>query len=130
MQEQTSLRVLIVDDERAIADTLAVIIAGRGHVVRTAYDGTQAAAMAEELKPHACISDVMMPGMDGIELTMWLAEHQPQCRVLLISGKSLDADFTERLALYRHSATILHKPILPAKIFSFLATCDAESVSA
>lgn len=120
MPDSTYLRVLIVDDERVVADTLAVIVGGRGHTARAAYDGASAAAIADEFEPHAVICDVIMPGMDGIELANWLEDHHPQCRILLISGQVSTVLF-ERAALQGRGRTVLPKPVYPSEIFKFLA---------
>lgn len=64
-----------------IADTLAFILEASGHRARKACGGTAATVIATAFRPHAVISDVMMPGMDGFELAEWLEEHQPACWV-------------------------------------------------
>jgi DNA-binding response OmpR family regulator len=73
-----SLRVLVVDDERNIADTLAPIHQTRGHRVRTAYSGDAAVLIALNFQPNAVVSDVVMPGMSGLDLADWFAEHCPE----------------------------------------------------
>jgi len=59
-------RVLVVDDERLIADTLAEILSDEGFEVVAVYGGIQAVQQASQLCPHAVIADVMMPGMNGV----------------------------------------------------------------
>jgi CheY-like chemotaxis protein len=86
MKHLNALRVLVVDDERLVADTLVMIAKFAGHTARAAYSGEEAAQIADEFMPQVCVSDVMMPGMIGIELADWLEEHHPDCRLLLISG--------------------------------------------
>src|ERR1700679_2821261 len=58
--------VLVVDDEKVIADTLSIILSKSGFSTMTAYDGVAALQLAKDLKPDLVISDVMMPGMTGI----------------------------------------------------------------
>src|SRR5439155_430831 len=55
------LRVLVVDDEPAVADTLALTLGRRGYDVRTAYDGWVALWAAEEFRPDAVLLDLAMP---------------------------------------------------------------------
>jgi DNA-binding NtrC family response regulator len=80
------VRVLVVDDERVIADTLTTILSARGYRARAAYDAEQAIALAAEFLPQALVVDVLMPGMDGHELSGHFARHHPACKVLLMSG--------------------------------------------
>lgn len=123
--ERTSLRVLIVDDERIIAETLGQLVRTAGHIVRVAHSGKQAAAIATELQPHITISDVIIPGMDGIELAIWLEEHHPECRVLLLSG-DMDSISRADRELAGRQVAILSKPLHPGEIIQFIAICAAE----
>lgn len=61
-------RVLVVDDLRASADTLAMMLEGLGQEIRTAYDGASALLIAQEFHPDLVISDIAMPNMDGYHL--------------------------------------------------------------
>jgi CheY-like chemotaxis protein len=121
--EPKRLRVLIVDNERVIADTLAFIVEASGHCVRKAYGGIAATIIATAFRPHAVISDVMMPGMDGFELAEWLEEHQPACRVLLVSGHTGTIARADEAARAGHPRTVLPKPVHPTEILNFLSTC-------
>jgi CheY-like chemotaxis protein len=81
-------RVLLVDDEYASAEVLALILAGDGYHVTTVPDGQQALARLEEAAPDLVIMDFMMPGMNGAHLVNAIRdiqrfEHVP---VLMISG--------------------------------------------
>jgi hypothetical protein len=66
--DQNSPVILVVDDERVIADTLSVILSRNGFAAMTAYNGTSALEIATLVPPQLLISDVMMPGMSGIDL--------------------------------------------------------------
>ena len=125
MDNQHVLRVLIVDDERLVADTLVMIAQSHGHIARAAYTGEQATEIAEVFKPHTCISDVMMPGMNGFELAEWMEDHHPNCRLLLISGATGTAALLDELALHGKRRTVLTKPMHPTEFLNFLATCQS-----
>src|ERR1700728_1755951 len=84
--------ILIVDDERVIADTLAIILSRSGFATFTAYNGSSALELAEIVQPRLLISDVVMPGMTGVELAITLGELVPDCKVLLFSGQAATAD--------------------------------------
>ena len=67
--------VLVVDDERVIADTLSVILSRSGFAVLTAYDGERALELAAAVTPDLLLSDVMMgPGIDGTQLAVAMVE--------------------------------------------------------
>src|ERR1035437_9157359 len=65
-------KILIVDDERTIADTLALIFATNGYEARTAYSAEQALEMLDEWRPDLAVIDVVLPGMNGIEFAIFL----------------------------------------------------------
>ncbi|UWZ84439.1 response regulator [Occallatibacter riparius] len=84
--ESRALRVLIVDHQEAIAETLAMIVKGNGHSACIAHSAEQATGIFPEFRPEVVISDVMLPGMDGVQFAAWLKDRDPNCAVLLISG--------------------------------------------
>ena len=81
------LRILVVDDERLIADTLAYILNQNGFTAKAAYSGEAALALVSELCPDILLTDVHMPGRDGIETAMLMREQCPDLRVVLLSGQ-------------------------------------------
>jgi DNA-binding NtrC family response regulator len=123
MPSGATLRVLIVDDERNIADSLALILQSRGHMVRAAYSGEDAVLIAQSFHPHAVVSDVVMRGMSGVDLAIWLANNRPDCKVLLVSGDADAFPMVEESIRRGHAHTILTKPFHPQRILDFLATC-------
>lgn len=66
--KQDLKRILVVDDEPNINDLISTSLKFSGFEVRSAMNGAQALAIAEEFKPHALVLDVMMPGMSGFEV--------------------------------------------------------------
>src|SRR5438309_157047 len=60
-----ALRILIVDDFVDAAESLAMLLALHGHVVRTAHDGIAAIATAREFSPHVILLDIGLPRLDG-----------------------------------------------------------------
>jgi two-component system, OmpR family, response regulator len=84
------LRVLIVDDYRSAADTLAMLVDVWGHDVRCAYDGTSALALAAEFQPNVMLLDISMPNMSGLELAVQL-RRQPrlnECFMIAVTGRT------------------------------------------
>ncbi len=105
--------VLVVDDERVIADTLAIILSKSGFATFTAYNGTEAMELASIVNPQLLISDVVMPGMTGVELAIALCELIPSCKVLLFSGQAATADLLSEARKQGHDFTTLAKPVHP-----------------
>jgi DNA-binding NtrC family response regulator len=105
--------VLIVDDEKVIADTLSIIISKSGFDTMTAYDATTALALAKATPPDLLISDVVMPGMTGVELAITMSQLHPACRVLLFSGQAATIDLLAKARESGHDFTTLTKPVHP-----------------
>jgi DNA-binding response OmpR family regulator len=111
--------VLVVDDERAIADTLSIILSRSGFSVMTAYDGETALESAKAVAPALLLSDVMMgPGMDGIQLALEVMKVSPACKVLLFSGHVATRDLLDKARADGHSFTLLSKPLHPADLLA------------
>jgi CheY-like chemotaxis protein len=123
--EQTSARVLIVDDEHVIADSIALILRGRGFDSRPVYSGEDAAELALTWKPDAVISDVVMGKMDGVALAIFLAQALPSCKVLLISGNNATSELLDESKKLGHDFPILAKPFRPECVFEFLRQSGA-----
>jgi len=119
--EQTPARVLVVDDERIIADSIALILRGRGFDSRAVYSGEDAAELALTWKPDAVISDVVMGKMDGVALAILLAQALPSCKVLLISGNNVTSQLLDESKKLGHDFPILAKPFPPECVFEFLS---------
>ena len=115
--------VLVVDDERIIADSLAAILSAHGFAVLTAYDGGSALDVARVIPPELLISDVMMPGMSGTELAIALIELVPDCKVLLFSGQAATVDLLARARDQGHDFTLLAKPIHPTDMLRRISEC-------
>jgi DNA-binding NtrC family response regulator len=80
-------RVLVVDDEPIISNTLALILRQEGYQAESAYDGEQAVTLAKEmLLLDVLVSDVVMPNLDGIEAALIVTTMHPDCKVFLLSG--------------------------------------------
>ncbi|HLJ88215.1 MAG TPA: response regulator [Candidatus Angelobacter sp.] len=118
---QTSRRrVLVVDDERVIADALAIILNQNGFEASAAYTGSTAVESAREQKPDLVISDVMMPDMNGIDAAIRIREMLPGCKILLFSGKAATADLLEKARTQGHEFEILSKPVHPQDLLAKL----------
>jgi CheY-like chemotaxis protein len=117
---QTKPRVLVVDDERRIADTLAIILNQNGFDAMAVYTGTEAVERARDTRPDLIISDVIMPDMNGIEAAINIRGFLPTCKILLFSGQAATADLLESARAQGHEFEILAKPVHPQDLLAKL----------
>ena len=103
-------KVLIVDDEQIFADTLAQIFQNEGYECRAVYSAEEAIETVAEWEPQLTIVDVMLPGMNGIDLAILLKANYPHLAVMMISGQVATAGLVEKAALQGHEFNILPKP--------------------
>ncbi len=120
MAEKAKPKVLVVDDERVIADTLVIILNQHGFDASAVYTGTAAVERARAVKPELVISDVIMPDMNGIEAAIQIRSFLPGCKILLFSGQAATADLLENAREKGHEFEILAKPVHPADLLAKL----------
>jgi DNA-binding response OmpR family regulator len=106
-------RVLIVDDERLIADTLAEILNESGFQAIAVYGGKTALEQVSTFCPDTLICDVIMPGVNGIEIAKTVREICPTARILLLSGQAATTDLMKRAKDQGYSFELLAKPLHP-----------------
>jgi CheY-like chemotaxis protein len=121
MSRKTDLpRVLVVDDESTIADTLVLILNKSGYEATAAYSGEQALELAPTIEPGLLISDVAMKGIDGIETAICLRNLFPACKVVLFSGQAHAIDLLAGARKRGYSFEVLRKPMDPAVLLSHI----------
>jgi len=69
-------KVLIVDDEAVLAETVALLLKRQGYHVLWASDGSQALKLIEDQRPDLVIADLVMPNMDGLQLLEWVRDRR------------------------------------------------------
>ena len=113
--------ILVVDDERRIADTLALILQSSGYETAIAYEGDSALAQSSKVQPDLLLTDVVMPGMNGIELALAVSERCPGCKVLLFSGQAATAELLDRARKQGCDFPLLAKPVHPEDLLKKVA---------
>ncbi len=117
-------RVLLVDDDAALLDALALAFEDAGHVVETAPDGARALArlLRAPLRPDAVVSDVNMPGLDGFALCRRLREAGDRIPFVMLTSR--DGEIDEALGLELGADDYVAKPfstrVLLARVASLL----------
>lgn len=113
--------VFVVDDERLIAQTLKMILAQSGFTASAFEDPYKALeAAATGPVPDLLISDVVMPGMSGIDLGVQFRKDFPTCKVLLFSGQAATADMLATAKAEGHEFEVLAKPVHPSDLLAKL----------
>ncbi len=102
-------RILVVDDEPNARTALAEILKEEGYQAETAADGFKGLARAEEFSPDLVLTDLKMPGMDGVELLRKLRQHAPELPVVLMTA--FGAVETAVSAMREGAADYLTKPL-------------------
>lgn len=110
--------VLVVDDESVIADTLAEILSRSGYHAVPVYDGDSALETALLTPPEMLITDVVLPGMTGIELAITMRRIYPDCKIILFSGQASTADLLASARAEGHHFTLLNKPLHPQDLLA------------
>jgi CheY-like chemotaxis protein len=113
-------RVLVVDDEMIIADTLVMILNRCGFDAHAVYSGEEALAYAATFAADILVSDVMMTGIDGIETAIRMRERLPDLRVLLFSGQAATANLLEGARARGHEFDVILKPVHPKDLLAKL----------
>jgi len=127
--EKAKTRVLVVDNERLIADTLALILRQNGYDVSVAYSGEEAVQQALVLRPQVVLSDIIMGEMNGLEAAILIADALPDCRILLISGQPATADLLIKARNDGHSFDVMAKPVHPTVILGQIETLIKASLT-
>jgi DNA-binding response OmpR family regulator len=113
-------KVLVVDDERVIADTLAMILNQSGFDARAVYSGEKAVEMASTFAPDMLITDVIMADLNGIDAAIMIRALLPGIKILLFSGQAATADLLEKARGRGYEFEILAKPVHPQDLLSRL----------
>jgi CheY-like chemotaxis protein len=109
-------RILVADDERIIADTLAAILSQNGYESIPVYGGRLAVEKARRWRPDLFLSDVSMPELDGIQAAIEICAMFPGCRVLLFSGEPSSKLLVREAGAKGHRFEFLEKPIPPVDL--------------
>jgi DNA-binding NtrC family response regulator len=117
MTDNSAPPIFVVDDEEVIATTLVAILRHSGREAISFTDPFAAlSAIRAGAAPQVLITDVMMPGMNGIELAIKLTELCPECRVLLFSGHASIVNLLEDVRKQDRDFAILAKPVHPTEL--------------
>jgi DNA-binding NtrC family response regulator len=115
------LRVLVVDDDRVIADSLAVILNANGYHAKAVHSAEEAVEESVLLAPDVLITDVVMTGMSGIDLAIHISNTVPTCKIILFSGQAQTANLLAEAETRGYRFELLQKPVHPQVILQSLS---------
>ncbi|RMD63919.1 MAG: response regulator [Alphaproteobacteria bacterium] len=110
-------RILVAEDDLAVQSFVARALAHRGHAVTAVGDGVQALEALNDGAFDILLTDIVMPGLDGIALALKVAREWPQMPVLLMTGYAAERQRAHNLEELIHE--VITKP------FTLTQVCDA-----
>ena len=119
-QQAPAPRILVVDDEVLIANTIVQILNRNGFIAEAAYSGAEAIELAKSHCPELVLSDVMMPQVDGVEAAIAIRDLCPDTRIVLFSGQAATMEILARARERGYNFELLPKPIHPTQLIRHL----------
>jgi CheY-like chemotaxis protein len=113
-------RVLVVDDQKLIADTLTEILRNQGFDAAAAYDGWDALDLAQRFRPGLLLSDILMPRMNGVALAITIRQNYPEIKILLFSGQAGISEILEDGLRRGYAFELMAKPVHPLRLIARL----------
>jgi CheY-like chemotaxis protein len=120
--DRVRLRVLVVDDEGLIADSVAEILNRNGYEATARYSGKTAIQYVEEECPDIVVSDVIMPDYNGIQLANAVHLVCPETRIVLLSGNTATSELLHRASREGQFFELLAKPVHPLELLKALGS--------
>ena len=108
-KEGATSRILVVDDERDITNVLSDVLSNQGYAVETAENGAEGLEIFRKEKPAIVLTDIKMPGVDGLAVLQQIKEIAPQTAVIVITGHG-DTALAEQAAAL-DAVDFISKPI-------------------
>lgn len=114
-----SYRILVVDDEKTLIDTVKAYLESEGYVVRSALDGPAAIREARVFEPDLIVLDIMLPGLDGLEVLRQLRQERRDAQlrdvyVIMLTAKAEEAD--KIVGLTMGADDYMTKPFSPREL--------------
>jgi CheY-like chemotaxis protein len=115
------MRVVIVEDNRATADSMRLLLDLAGHDVRVAYSGPDGVQVAEDWPPDYVLCDIGLPGLDGYGVAKALRQHPATSRAHLVAITAYGSDEARRRGREAGFDRHFTKPVDPDEILGLLA---------
>ena len=112
--------ILVIDDDTAVADTVAMVLNVGGFEATAVYSGETAVELARSREFEFLVTGVVMPQMNGIEAAIEIRKLLPKCKVLLVSGDNESGALLQDALSRGYKFEILAKPVHPLVLFQAL----------
>ncbi len=122
--ENAKAKILIIDDESYIRESVRNFFEDRGYYVAEAYNGSNGLEVFEKIKPDIVLCDLRMPGMDGLEVLGAITDRSPVTPVIIVSGAGNISDTVEALRL--GAWDYIFKPIEDMTVLAHAVTKELE----
>jgi DNA-binding response OmpR family regulator len=116
--ESSKPKVLVIDDDRTLAETLAQILRMHGFTPVALYSGEEALELAERFRPDVVLSDIRMHQLDGIETAKRIRKLHPEVRVILFTASAIS--FATRNLIAELGFEFLQRPLHPEDVLKAL----------
>jgi DNA-binding NtrC family response regulator len=112
-------RVVVVDDEHIIADTLTEILNSHGFQAKALYSGEAALEEVHNFRPQIVLSDVQMGGIDGVEAAKRIRRVHPECRIILFTASPVRHSI--HAVIDRLGFEFIERPLHPQEVLALLS---------
>jgi two-component system, LuxR family, sensor kinase FixL len=120
--EETPHRILLVDDDPTNLQILHQVLGGRGYKLIIAKSGEDALKIAERMKPHLVLLDIMMPGIDGYETCKRLKENPETSNAAIIFLSAMDNPEDKKKGLEMGAIDFIQKPFQSDHVIATVQT--------
>jgi DNA-binding response OmpR family regulator len=120
------MRVLVIDDEKMLADMLVTMLQLEGYEAAAAYNGETALRLVDSFQPGCVICDVVMPGMNGVEVCTAIHAKHPDARIVLFSGQAETNGLLDEARRRGCAWEFLAKPAQPDELLAKLSALEAS----
>lgn len=107
-------RVLIIDDERALCESLSKVLRAKGHETDFALSGETGIEKVRVFRPHVVLLDIRMPGVNGLEVLARMKSLDPAVRVIMVTAAH--AEEVAKMALREGASDYITKPLDPERL--------------
>ena len=123
-RHRTKPHTLVIDDDVAVADTLAMVLNSEGFDARAVYSGEEGVELARSFEFDFLVTGVVMPQMNGIDAAIQIRKLLPKCKILLVSGDNDTSALLHNAQSQGYRFEILAKPVHPLVLFQALRSVE------
>lgn len=117
--ESDGRTVLVIDDDRMLADTLSDILRKHGYKPVALYSGEEALELAGRFRPDVVLSDIRMSRLDGIEAAKRIRMLHPACRIILFTAHTVSTALVH--LIHGLGFELLQRPLHPDRVLTVLS---------